>query len=116
MQYTTSLKKNFEFKRLYAKGKSHVSHSVVVYCRKNRGGSNRLGITVRVRVGKAVVRNLIRRRLREIYRLNEPIMRSGYDIILVARVRSVYVSYGELHSEVLKAFRELGLLKEDTHS
>ncbi len=112
MEFTASLKKNFEFKKVYAKGKSHASPSVVVYCRKNNGKKNRLGITVGSKVGNAVVRNLMRRRLKEIYRLNESCIRPGYDIILVARVRSVEVPYVRLQSEVIKSLKSLGLLEE----
>ncbi|MBR6812135.1 MAG: ribonuclease P protein component [Oscillospiraceae bacterium] len=111
MKNTVSLKMNYEFKRLYAKGRSCVTPCVVVYCRKNRGGSNRLGLTVRTKVGKAVVRNRVRRRLREIYRLNEQRLRSGFDIVIVARVRAVNVSYRELEAAVMKAFRSLDLLQ-----
>ena len=112
MKHTVSLKMNYEFKRLYAKGRSCVAPCVVVYCRKNRGASNRLGITVRTKVGKAVVRNRVRRRLKEIYRLNEQRMRLGYDIVIVARVRAVNISYAELSASVMKAFKTLELLKD----
>lgn len=112
MKFTASLKKNFEFKRVYAKGKSHAAPSVVVYCRKNNGSMNRLGITVGSKVGNAVVRNRVRRRLKEIYRLNESCVRPGYDIILVARLRSVEAPYLRLQSEILKSFRALGILEE----
>ena len=75
MKFTDSLKNNYEFRRLYSRGDSAAASRVVLYCRKNRGGSNRLGITVGTKIGKAVVRNKIRRRLREIYRTNEALFR-----------------------------------------
>ena len=62
---------------------------LVVYCRPNRLGHNRLGVTVSTKLGGAVVRNRARRRLRELYRLAQPNMRQGYDIVLVARSRAV---------------------------
>ena len=46
MKSTTTVKKNYEFRRMYAKGKSGVSSCLVVYYRKNRLGHNRLGVTV----------------------------------------------------------------------
>ena len=112
MKNTVSLKMNYEFKRLYAKGRSCVTPCVVVYCRKNRGGSNRLGLTVRTKVGKAVVRNRVRRRLREIWRLNLKDMEPGWDIILVARVRAVETSYQKLDKTYRRLLGEAGLLKE----
>ena len=63
-----TLKKNSDFRRLYSKGQSAVNPYVVVYCRRNREKVNRLGYTVSTKLGHAVVRNRVRRRLREIYR------------------------------------------------
>lgn len=51
MKSTTTVKKNYEFRRMYAKGKSGVSSCLVVYYRKNRLGHNRLGVTVSTKLG-----------------------------------------------------------------
>ena len=103
------LKKNHEFKRLYNKGKSAVSGCAVVYCRRNGRSENRLGVTVSTKIGGAVQRNRIRRRLKEIYRLNEQKLRAGHDIVVVARIRSRSASYKELESSVLSLFSKLYL-------
>ena len=87
------------------------SQYAVVYCRRNYRAENRLGITVSTKIGGAVQRNLIRRRLKEIYRLNEEKLTLGYDIVIVARIRSRYVGYYELESSVLALFRKLNILK-----
>jgi len=110
MKYTTSLKKNHEFKKLYNKGVSAASKYVVIYCRRNGGTENRLGITVSKKLGGAVQRNRIRRRLKEIYRLNEKKLSVGYDIVLVARMRSRFSKYRELEDAVLTLFRKLKLV------
>ena len=78
MKRAVTLKENHEFRRLYQKGASAVSGCMVVYCRKNRLGHNRLGITVSVKLGHAVVRNRARRRLREVYRVNSGALKGGY--------------------------------------
>ena len=109
MRFTSALKKNHEFKRLYNKGKSTASQCAVVYCRRNGRQENRLGVTVSTKIGGAVQRNRVRRRLKEIYRLNEHILSAGYDIVIVARVRSRYAGYREIESSVLAAFRKLNL-------
>ena len=90
MKTTAALKQNHEFRRLYAKGKSAVSPYLALYCRKNRYGYNRLGLTVGTKVGGAVVRNRVRRRLKEAYRIHEDRYGQGYDIVVVARVRAAY--------------------------
>jgi len=110
MKFTTSLKKNHEFKRLYNKGKSAASQSAVIYCRRNGRPENRLGITVSTKLGGAVQRNRVRRRLKEIYRLNEEKLAAGYDVVIVARMRSRFVGYRELESSVLSLFRKLNLM------
>lgn len=110
MQMTESLKKNHEFRRLYSRGKSAVSPYFAVYTRTNRLGVNRLGVTVGTKVGKAVQRNRVRRRIREIYRLNEHRLVKGRDIVIVARVRARYAEYRELERDMLNLLSRLGLL------
>ena len=85
MKAAVTLKENYEFRRTYQKGISAVSPVMVLYCRKNRLGRNRLGLVSSTKLGHAVVRNRCRRRLREVYRLEKPQLKTGYDIILVAR-------------------------------
>ncbi|MBQ9646988.1 MAG: ribonuclease P protein component [Oscillospiraceae bacterium] len=109
MKRATTLKMNYEFRRVYNKGKSGVSPFLVVYARPNRRGRNRLGVTVSTKLGKAVVRNRVRRRLREIYRLSQPELKQGYDIVLVARTRAVTAPYRELEQAYRKSCEKLGL-------
>ena len=87
MEHTVSLKLNHVFRRLYGRGKSAVNPCLAVYCRKNNLGYSRLGLTVGVKLGKAVVRNRTRRRIKEAYRIHEGAFFPGYDIVVVARVR-----------------------------
>ena len=110
MKYTVSLKENRVFRRLYAKGRSAVSPTMVLYCRKNGRRENRLGLTTGTKLGHAVVRNRVRRRLREIYRLQEHRLSPGYDIGVVARVRAVYSRYAELERDFLRLAKKLQLL------
>lgn len=111
MKYTVSLKENRVFRRLYAKGKSAVSPAMVLYCRKNGRKENRYGITVSTKLGKAVIRNRVRRRLREIYRLNEDKFFPGYDIVVVARGRAVHSQYADLNKQFLRLANKLQLLR-----
>ena len=112
MQYTTTLKKNNDFRRLYAKGKSAVMPTLVIYTRRNPSGENRVGFTVTVKLGHAVTRNRIRRRLREIYRLHEAELRRGADMVIVARGRSVDATFRRLEHDFLAACMKLSLLEE----
>ena len=112
MKRAVTLKENYEFRRLYQKGATPVGGGMVLYCRKNRLGHNRLGVTVSVKLGHAVVRNRARRRLREVYRLNSGRLRQGYDMILVARGRTLTASWKELNDTFLRLCRKLELLED----
>jgi len=113
LKATVTIKKNSEFRRIYSKGKSAATPLLVLYVRRgpNRDGC-RLGITVSTKLGKAVVRNRIRRRFREIFRLNKDKMKKGFDVIVVARVRSRNARYDELERDFLKLASKLELIQE----
>ena len=104
-----TLNLNNQFRRLYQKGTSHVSPSVVMYVKQNGLAYNRLGITVSKKIGKAVVRNRAKRRLREIYRINLPVLKTGYDFVLVARGRTTTVPYPKLASDFISAAKNVGV-------
>ena len=101
MKFSKSLKLNHIFRRLYHKGKSAAGKYLVIYCRKNGSRENRIGLTVSAKLGHAVVRNKVRRRLREIYRLHESQFKPGWDIVVVARSRAVGAPYGKLEKNYL---------------
>ena len=113
MKATVTIKNNYEFRRLYAHGKSKAGRDVVVYCRRNGRPYNRVGFTVGSKVGKAVARNLVRRRLRDIYSRSEQSISRGYDIVVVARSGSAAAPYRELESQILRIFERLGLIQND---
>ena len=113
MEFTATLKKNYEFHRLYAKGKSAATPFLVVYARKTKRPGNRIGFTVSTKLGKAVKRNRVRRRLREIYRLHEGRFVPGTELVIVARGRAVTASYRQLESAFLSACGKLGILREE---
>ncbi len=113
MKYSTALKANRDFRRLYSRGRSKASSRLVIYCRKNRLGANRIGITVGAKLGCAVRRNRVRRRIREAYRINEERFQPGYDIVIVVRGRAMDSSFGELSASLIKLADALGLLKPD---
>ena len=115
MKRAVTLKENYEFRRMYHRAPSAVSGSMVLYCRKNKMDHNRLGITVSVKLGHAVVRNRVRRRLREIYRLHESQFRPGWDLVVVARSRAVDAPYKKLEGAYLSLAGKLDLLwKEES--
>ena len=107
-----SIKENSDFKRLYYRGKSVVKKNIAVYYRKNRFSCNRLGITVSPKVGNAVVRNRVRRLIKENYRLLQGLC-VGYDIVIVSRKRAADASFYDIKNDLISAFCECNLLKEN---
>lgn len=110
MKNTQSLKLNRDFRRVY-RGESFVGGYTVVYVKKNRYPFNRLGFTVSKSTGKAVMRNRLKRLMRESYRLMEQDIASGYDFIIVARNRAVGKTQSQIQNDISYAMRKLGLKK-----
>ena len=112
MKYSTSLKLNHVFRRLYHTS-GFADGLLVLYARKNRTDGNRVGVTVSKKLGKAHVRNRTRRRIREVYRLNEEKFQPGWDIVVVARTKAVEAPFGKLTASYLALAKKAGLLKKE---
>ena len=110
MRQTISIKAPHLFRRAYSKGKSAATPTLVLYARPNGLNKNRLGLTVGAKVGKAHVRNRIRRRVRESYRLRESGLKTGYDLVIVARSASADARFRELDRHLASLLKRLELL------
>lgn len=113
MLHTVSLKENAQFRRLYHRGATAGNRYLVLYCCRNRLEKSRIGITVSAKLGHAVARNRLRRRLREIYRLNESRFHVGYDIVVVARSRAVDADFATLTQAYLSLADRLCLTNSE---
>ena len=80
-----SLRNNREFQMVYNEGNSKANRYLVLYYRKNDLKYNRLGISVSKKVGNSVVRHRTTRLIRESYRLNQDNLKTGYDMVVIAR-------------------------------
>ncbi len=109
MKFSSSLKLNHIFRRLYHTS-GYADGYLVLYARKNRTNENRVGITVSKKLGKAHVRNFVRRRLREIYRLHEDKFQPGWDIVVVARTKAVNADFARLTQSYLALAKKAGIL------
>ena len=112
MKFSSSLKLNHIFQRLYHT-KGVADGYLVLYARKNRTETNRVGITVGKKLGKAHIRNRTRRRIREVYRLNEDCFKAGWDIVVVARSKAVDAEFSRLTKSYLSLAKRAGILRED---
>ena len=110
---TFSLKDNREFQHVYKKGKSLANKYIVVFVLKNNRDFNRLGISASKKVGKAVVRNRQRRRLKEAFRLLEAGVCVGYDIVILPRAAITQISFSEISFGLGRLLRRHGIWRQD---
>ena len=96
-----------EYRALYKAGKKIHSERFVLFCRANNLGHPRLGITVSRKVGGAVVRNRIKRLLKEIFRRSIIQTPRQIDIVFNAKSGCAGVSYAELQVEWLAAIQKV---------
>lgn len=106
-----SLKKTAEFSQCYQNGKSYANRYLVMYRMENQSSGNRIGISVSKRVGNSVVRHRIKRLIRESSRLNAGRVKTGYDIVVVARVNAKDRSFAEIESAYLHLIGLHGLFQ-----
>lgn len=111
MKVTTSLKKNYQFLRVYKKGTFAVGKYLILYYLKNGNDGIRLGITASKKVGNSVCRNRVRRLLKENYRRIEEFLSGNFDIVFVVRVNERLPTYYEVKREMKYLLKRVGVLK-----
>jgi ribonuclease P protein component len=103
------LTKPGEYALVYSKGKSWANSLLVMKAAPNGSGLSRYGFSVSKRVGKAVVRNRVKRLLREILRLK--LLEPGWDIVFIARPEAAGAGYAGLEKGVKGLLSRARLLK-----
>lgn len=112
MSEILTLKENKDFHRLYNKGKSQISPVLVTYILKNRNDNLRYGITTGKKIGNAVKRNRARRVIRAAFKECAPHLKSGYDIVFVARGKTPFVKSTQLKSTMEYQFKKAKIYKD----
>lgn len=109
-----SMDQNGQFRRLYRRGKSQVTPTMVVYALPNGKKVRRLGITAGKKVGGAVIRNRAKRRIRELFRINQEHLKDGYDFCIVARTRTASAPYDKLVRDFCYAMKQLEVIADES--
>ncbi|MHC2182952.1 ribonuclease P protein component [Paenibacillus sp. PvR148] len=105
------LTKREYFDKVYRHGKSAANHQFVLYYKvQPKQEPFRLGVSVSKKLGNAVVRNRIRRLLKEIVRLNAARIPGGYDLIIIARKPAAEMDYHDMEKSVLHVLKRASLL------
>lgn len=115
MSRFNKLNSNSDFRRAYGRGKVYTNPALVTYVVKNRAGICRIGITTSKKIGNAVQRNRARRVIREAY-LSMPAHSGGFDIVFVARTKTVHKKSTEIGIIMLKHLISAGVIKDDQKS
>ncbi|MBC2576922.1 ribonuclease P protein component [Peptostreptococcus russellii] len=109
---TDGIKKDSDFRRVYQKGKSFADRNLVIYTMKNGKDRSRIGISISKKVGKANVRNKIRRYIKEAYRLNiDENVKPGLDIVFIARINSQNAEYKDIEKSIKYISRKANAVK-----
>jgi len=107
------IKKPKDFRRTYQYGQKVVSPFLVMYYRTNGADNYRIGFSVSKKIGKAVVRNKIKRRLREVCRINEGKFPQGVDIIFVARSRVKEADFRVIEKDLLRMIKKIRIIADE---
>ena len=108
------IKENTEFQKVLKSGKWFGAECVVIYVLPNNKEENRIGVAVGKKAGKSVVRNRLKRLIREAYRLNEEKIKKGLDIIIVWRSSNNIdnVNFDIVQKSLLKCLNKANLITE----
>ena len=103
------IKKDRQFRYIYSRGKSFANKKLVIYYIKNNDEKLRVGISISKKVGKAVVRNRLRRLIKENIRLNQN-LKSGYSMIFLARGGADDLDFNTMKSSINHLLKRCDLI------
>lgn len=106
------LRRNSDFQRVRRMGKFYASPFLVLAFLQNELNHSRFGFVVSKRLGKAVQRNKIKRRMREAIRLCIPQIKPGFDLVFIARRPIDRASYAEIEGTLKHLLRKADLFVE----
>ena len=112
MRKIKTLKKNYEFRIVLLRGKFYVGKQVSVYVLKNKKNINVIGIAVSTKKCGAVLRNRIKRLIRENYRLIKNDLKQGYDIVFLwtKKGEAKEADYYIIKNDIINEFKKANLL------
>lgn len=107
------IKKNQEFQEIFRTGKSFANRELVIYYREKKGQERaRIGISVGKRLGNAVLRNRIKRYIRESFNYLKHNLKEEYDIIIIVRKQAIHKTYHEILKSMQHILSRQHLLKK----
>ena len=112
MKKTVMIKKNYEFKNLFSKGKFYYGNSINMYIKISNSNFNKLGIAVSKKQGKAVKRNRVKRLIRENYKLLEDNIKNGISILVIINKKKKIddIEFYEIKEDFIKILNKSNVL------
>ena len=104
------IKDNYTFQKIINSTKSFRYKDYIIYVEKNESNEYRFGFSVGKKIGKAVVRNKIKRQLRAI--VSKKDYQKGFNCIIIVGSNILNRSYKEMEDNLLVALSKLNLVKE----
>lgn len=115
MKKTYRVKSEKDFQAIFAKGKSYANRKFVVYHLAKKQPHYRLGLSVSKKLGNAVTRNLIKRRLRHLVMGLDAKLRH-HDFVIIARKGVEELTYQEMKSNLIHVLKIAKLFEEGQYS
>ena len=113
---SSRLRRASEFRLVKTSGKSWTGkHLVLAVLAREAEATSRIGIITSKRLGNAVTRNQIRRRIREIFRLNQHQIQTGIWLVTIARVSSATATFEEIRRDWLRLVERASILAPGSH-
>lgn len=112
MDKTHRLKDNRDFRRVFQKGKSYANRFLVLYHAPNQLGCYRVGFSVSKKVGNAVVRNKVKRYLREAVRAAELDSSLSVDFVIIARPSAADLDFDGFRTNLVHLLVKTGYIRK----
>jgi ribonuclease P protein component len=106
------VRENRRFQEIRRQGRSYANELLVLCVLPNQLSYSRFGFSVSSRIGHAVKRNQVKRRLREVMRLRMDCIKPGWDLILIARNPIRSADYHDMEAACARLLRRAHLLIE----
>jgi ribonuclease P protein component len=113
MKQKYRLRHNYDFQRVRRDGQFCASSVIVLAFLRNGLEHSRFGFVVNRRLGNAVQRNKIKRRMREVTRLQVPVVESGFDLVFIARKPICQSDYQKIEKALVGLLKKAKLLAMD---